>query len=163
MIERKYSIKNIISRDYTTLLFFICFIIMALFTAEIYFVGYFISGKRFDLVYIPVDERFLHYCIFGSLAIIGLIGFICRISVIKSYFVNGIEVKGVITDLMYWRDRGRIMFNYTIEGQEHRGKLAIHTTKATANLGKGYEIKVLVKPENHSKAIIMDVFEENCL
>jgi len=163
MIERKYSMKKIISHDYASLLSFICFIIMAVFAAEIYFVGYFISGKSFDLVYIPADERFIHYCIFGGLALIGLLVFICRTSVIKSYFTNGIEVKGVITDLMYWRDRGRIMFSYAIEGQERQGKLAIHITKATANLGKGNEIKVLVKPENHSKAIVMDIFEENRL
>ena len=161
MEERKYSIKKIISHDYATLLSFICFVIMAVFLAEIYFIGYSFSKRSFELVYIPAEERFLSYYIFGSFCLIELVGFILRMNIIKSYFRNGIVVKGTITELMYWRDRGRITFKYNMEGSEHIGNLTIHTTKATANLGKNDEVKVLVKQENHKKAIIMDIFEDN--
>ena len=160
MIERKYSIKKIISHDYATLLSLICFIVMAVLMAEIYFVGYSFSRSSFELIYINAEERFSYYYIFGGLCLIGLIGFVLRISIIKSYFRNGIEAKGTIIELMYWRDRGRITFKYSMEGSEHIGNLAIHTTKATANLGRNDEVKVLVKQENHKKAIIMDIFED---
>jgi len=160
MGERKYSIKKIISHDYAALLSFICFVIMAALLVEIYFIGYSFSKRGFELVYIPAEDRFLLYCIYGSFCLIGLVGFILRMNVIKSYFRNGIEVKGTIIELMYWRDRGRITFKYSMEGSEHIGNLAIHTTKATANLGKNDEVRVLVKQENHRKAIIMDIFED---
>jgi len=159
-MERKYSIKKIISHDYATMLSFICFVIMAVFMAEIYFVGYSFSKRGLEFVNVPVEERFSYCCILGGLCLIGLIGFVLRINIIKSYFRNGIEAKGTITELMYWRDRGRITFRYGMEGNEYVGNLPIHTTKATANLGKNDEVKVLVKPENHKKAIIMDIFED---
>jgi hypothetical protein len=160
MLEQKYSVKKIISHDYITLASLICFVITAVLLAEMYFLGYFVSKRLLELVYVPVEDRFVYYCIFGGFACVGLACFIFRMSIIKSYFISGTNIKGTITGLTYWRDRGRITFKYTFEGQEYHRKIMIHTTSETSNLGKDDEVNVLVKPANHSKAIIMDIFSE---
>jgi hypothetical protein len=158
MLELNYSVKKIIGHDYITLLSLICFAITGALLVEMYFFGYFVSKRLLELVYVPMEDRFIYFCILGGFACIGLVGFMVRMNIIKNYFMSGVKIKGVITELTYWRDRGRITFKYTIEGQEYHRKIMIHTTKETSNLGKDDEITVLVKPENHSKAIIMDIF-----
>jgi hypothetical protein len=158
MLEQNYSVKKIISHDYITLVSLICFIITAGLLAEMYFFGYFVSKRLLELVYVPMEDRFIYYCIFGGFACIGLVCFILRMNSIKSYFITGINIKGIITELKYWRDRGTIMFKYTFEGKEYHRKIMIHITKKTSNLGKNDEVNILVKPVNHSKAIIMDIF-----
>jgi energy-coupling factor transporter transmembrane protein EcfT len=156
----KYSVKKIIGHDYITLVAFIAFVIVAAISLEIYFIGYMFSKRTFEIQFIPIAERLFYIYIFGSMTLIGMICFIVRINIIKNYFDVGIEVKGIIVELSYWRDRGKIIYEYSIEGQEYRRKLAMHITKVTSNLGKNDEIRVLVKPENHSKAIIKDIFTE---
>jgi hypothetical protein len=156
----KYSVKKIIGHDYITLVALIAFVIAAAISLEVYFIGYMFSKRTFEIQFIPIVERLFYIYIFGSIALIGMICFMVRINIIKNYFNIGTEVKGVIVELSYWRDRGKIIYEYSIEGREYRRKLAIHITKVTSNLGKNDEIKVLVKPENHSKAIIKDIFME---
>jgi hypothetical protein len=158
MAKHNYSVKKIISHDYVTMASLIGFVIMAGFLAEMYFAGYFFSKRGLSFVFVPPDERFLHYCILGGLALIAAVCFILRMNAIKSYFEAGIKANGLIMELRYWRDRGTIIYKYAVNGQEYCGKMAIHITRETSNLGKGDKITVLVKPENHSKAIIMDIF-----
>jgi hypothetical protein len=160
MIENRYSLKKVISHDYITLLAFIAFVMMIAVSLEIYFFGYMVSKRTFSIELIPFEERLLYIYVCGSLALAGFICFIARVSTIKSYFGSGIEVKGKILELRYWRDRGTIIYTYSIEGQEYRKRLGIHVTKETSNLGKDDEVIILVKPENHSKSIIKDIFME---
>jgi len=160
MIENRYSVKKIISHDYITLMAFIAFVVMIAISLEVYFIGYMVSRRTFSIQLIPFEERLFYVYIFGGIALVGLICFIARMNIIKNYFGTGIEVKGKILELKYWRDRGTIIYAYSFEGQEYRKKLAIHITKETSNLGKGDELKILVKPENHSKAIIKDIFAD---
>ena len=158
MMENSFSLKNVIKHDYISLLSFVCAIIMAVLLLQMYFIGFSFS-RGSGLVFVPVEERFLYYCIFGGIGLIGLLCFISRINIIKGYFNSGIKVKGIISELMYWRDRGKITFIYNIEGKEYQKTIAIHTTKMTASLGKNDEIIALVRTDNHSKAIIKDIFE----
>jgi hypothetical protein len=160
LIENRYSVKKIINHDYKTLLAFITFVVMIAIALEVYFIGYMVSRRTFSIQLIPFEERLLYVYIFGGIALVGLICFIARMNIIKNYFGAGIEVKGKILELRYWRDRGKIMYAYSIEGQEYRKQLTIHITKETSNLGKDDEVKILVRPENHSKSIIKDIFME---
>jgi len=158
MIENRYSVKKILSRDHITLTAFITFVVTIVISLEVYFIGYVITKHSIQLV--PFEERLFYVYIFGGIAFVSLVCFIARMYIIKSYFGTGIEVKGKILELRYWRDRGAIIFAYSFEGQEYRKQLAIHITKATSNLGKDDEVRILVKPENHSKAIIKDIFAD---
>jgi len=160
MIENKYSVKKIISHDYVTLLAFIVFVVMIAISLEVYFIGYMVSRRTFSIQLIPFEERLFYVYILGGIALAGLICFIVRMNIIKNYFSTGIEVKGKILELKYWRDRGTIIYAYSFEGQEYRKQLGIHITKETSNLGKDDEVKILVKQENHSKSIIKDIFME---
>jgi hypothetical protein len=161
MIEHRYSLKKIISHDFIALAAFICVVIGMVFSLEVYFIGYMFSRRTFSFELLPFEERFLYVYVFCGIALIGFLCFIIRLNIIKSFFNFGIEVKGIILELSYWRDRGKILYRYNIEGQEYRKQAAIHITKTTSNLGKDDEVSVLVKPENHSKAIILDLFAED--
>ena len=158
VIENRCSTKKIISHDYISLMAFIVFVVMAAISLEVYFIGYMVSKRTFSIQLIPFEERLFYVYILGGIALIGLLRFTVRMNIIKNFFGTGIEVKGKILELRYWRDRGTIIYAYSIEGQEYRKKLVIHITKETSNLGKDDEIRILVKPENHSKAIIKDIF-----
>jgi hypothetical protein len=159
MIENRCSVKKIISHDYITLTAFIAFVVMIAISLEVYFMGYMVSRRTLSMHLIPFEERLLYVYIYGGIALVGLICFIARIHIIKNYFDTGIEVKGTILKVNYWRDRGTIMYAYSIEGQEYHKQLGIYNiTKEKSNLGKDDEVKILVKPENHSKSIIKNIF-----
>ena len=160
MTENKYSVKKIISHDYITLCAFITLIVTAAISLEVYFFGYMISTSPLSIELLLFEERLLYVYVSGGLALLGLICFIVRMNIIKNLFSTGIEVKGKIVELKYWRDRGIVTYVYFIEGQEYCKHLRIHITKETSNLGKDDEVQILVRPENHSKSIIKDLFIE---
>ena len=159
MIENRCSTRKIISHDPVAMTAFITFVVMSVISLEVYFVGYMVSRRTLSIHLIPFEKRLFFVYIYGGIALVGLICFIARMNIIKDYFITGIEVKGTILKLNRWFDRGTIIYAYSIEGREYRKQLGIYNiTKKTSNLGKDDEIKILVKPENHSKAIIKDIF-----
>jgi len=154
-MEHKYSVKKIIIYDLFAFWAFIVLMIAIL--LEIRF-GYILFLQiTSEPQIIPVEN--IKYCIFiGIAALIVMICFIERMNTIKSYFNTGTEVKGKIIGLRSDKLYIHITYDYSIKEQYYKRELSTLMTKTTSNLKNYSEIKVLVKPENYSKAIIKDIF-----
>jgi hypothetical protein len=81
-----------------------------------------------------------------------------RYHVLKLYFNDGVDIKGVIVKIWFYKDRGRVNYTYQIEDKAYIKGLAIMKTKETSVLSEGMSINLLVKKDNHKKAIIKDLF-----
>ncbi len=98
---------------------------------------------------------------FGLIAlVIGFIVIIIRVLIIKSYFDKGIEVNGKVTKIWIWRrDRGRIYFTFQYKDLEWDNSVVVHFNKMTKSFLPHKPIKVLINPEDPTKAIIKDIFQ----
>ena len=83
---------------------------------------------------------------------------IWRVRTIQGAFVNGVTVSGQITNIGFHRDRGRVQYSYTYEGQVYQAGNAIHKTKHTKALNSGDAITVIVDPTNPKTAYIQELY-----
>src|SRR5262249_10752570 len=77
-----------------------------------------------------------------------------RIRNVRSLLQNGIPIPARIISAWFMRDRGRIDYEYTYEGQTYRGGMALVKSKRSGTLKEGQEITVLVHPVNPSRSIV---------
>ena len=92
--------------------------------------------------------------------VIGIIVIMIRVLIIKSYFDNGVEVNGKVTKIWVWRrDRGRIYFTFQYKDLECDNSAVVHFNKMTKAFLPHRPIKVLVKPNDPTRAIIKDIFQ----
>jgi hypothetical protein len=83
---------------------------------------------------------------------------IFRIKSIYNHFSNGIEVNGKIVSINLWKDRGRIEYEYEIEGKKYETGNAVHRSKFVDSLSEGQEIKIIVSKKNHKKGLIKEMY-----
>lgn len=121
-----------------------CFIFVLV---SVGFIGYFFYAD--DLVALPV---------FLALAVVFTILAVLRFMALKSYFSNGILTQGVIVDIWFMKDRGRVTYSYEVNGQLFTRGNAIMRTKETKVLVKGKKVDVLVKSNSYKKAIIVHLY-----
>lgn len=111
------------------------------------FIGYFFYTD--DLTAMPV---------FVVLASVFLILGIIRFFVLKSYFTNGVLAQGVIVDIWFMKDRGRVTYSYEVDGQVYTKGNAIMKTKETKMLYKGKNVDILVKSKAYDRALIVHLY-----
>lgn len=92
------------------------------------------------------------------LEIIFVILWVIRLRYIASYFKNSFECTGVIADIMFYKDRGRVTYVYQIEDTVFKKGMAIMKTKQTKTFHKGQEVSLLIKKDTHKKAIIKSLY-----
>lgn len=81
-----------------------------------------------------------------------------RITSIQKVFANGSTVTGKITNLGFYRDRGRVEYTYMYIGQSYHSGSPIHKTKQTLALRIGDEVQLVVDRANPKKAFIQDLY-----
>lgn len=86
--------------------------------------------------------------------VLGLI----RYLVLRSYFKNSMTVTGVIEDVWFMKDRGRVTYKYSIDGNTYVKGSAIMKTKETRDFYKGLSVTLIVKEHNPKKAIIQSLY-----
>ena len=138
---RKISLIRSLKHDYALL---VCLLIVVI---SLGFIGYFFYVE--DFVALPF---------FSILPFVFLVLGFLRFNVLKSYFSSGVYVQGMITDVWFMKDRGRVTYSYEIEGQVYTRGNAIMKTKETKLLVKGKPVDVLVKYDSHNKAIIKHLY-----
>lgn len=126
----------------------------------------FIDSKYFGVLHELFSENthiFLgNYLIFLWMSIASIV--ICfpllffRIKSIQNHFKNGLEVIGEIVFVELWKDRGRVEYEYEIDGKKYRSGNALHRNKFVNSLKKGQKINVIVSKENFKKALIKDMY-----
>ena len=81
-----------------------------------------------------------------------------RIAKIKRILNTGPRVTATITDINFFKDRGRVEFQYTHDSHEHNTGAAIMKNKQTETFAVGSQIEVALDPEHPSKAMIVELY-----
>jgi hypothetical protein len=92
---------------------------------------------------------------FTLLSILVLIWRIRRISMI---FEDGLEVTATIGNVFFFRDRGRVDYTFTYNGQKYITGNALHKVKQTSELKVGDTVSVLSVRNNPKRACIRDLY-----
>jgi hypothetical protein len=90
--------------------------------------------------------------------VIGIPLLIWRIRTFQAHFARGVEVAGKVTGIGFRRDRGRIEYAYSYQGQTYHGANAIHKISKTRYLKPGDEVALLVDPDNPKRAFVRDIY-----
>ncbi|MDD3477326.1 MAG: hypothetical protein PHP32_00410 [Candidatus Izemoplasmatales bacterium] len=83
---------------------------------------------------------------------------ICRLLVISSYFRQGTIIKGKVIKVWFFRDRGRVIFQYAVDGLIYQRSMAVMKTQETRSFTVGQQARILVKTNHPKKAILIDLF-----
>ncbi len=110
----------------------------------------------FVLFNYPVDPLFVVVC--AALALAGLLTAAWRIFTITSIFSDGLAVPAAISNVWYFRDRGRVEYTYTFRGQKYRGGNAIHKSRYTRFLESRTDVTVVVDRNNPKRAFIQELY-----
>ena len=91
----------------------------------------------------------------------GLIGIpiiLWRVRLISSVFEFGWEAEANITDIGFFRDRGRVTYIFTVQGERYQVSNAIMKTRFTKSLQRGQKIIVVAQRDNPKTAFIRDMY-----
>lgn len=155
-VSMQPSIFRIIQSDYTAGLAVMAPLVMwGMYIATEYF-GFFPGmGGRNPLT--GEDASFfLILGIITTLIFIPLL--IWRVRSFQIIFSRGIEVSSHITNIRFNRDRGRVEYTYTYQGQIYQAGNSIHKTKRTKALQQGDEVALMVDPDNPKQSLIRDLY-----
>jgi hypothetical protein len=87
---------------------------------------------------------------------VGVLGW--RIRVINSVFNDGLEISATISRVFFFRDRGRVEYVYTYQGQKYTSGNAVHKVKQTQALQVGEQVSVMIDRNNPKRAFIRDLY-----
>jgi len=159
MVEQKTrqpSLLRIIQSDYTAL-FALGFPAVAwvMYIAIAYF-GFFPGLRGRDPLTGADAPFFLYLGIITTL--VGVPIFIWRVRSFQTLFAQGVQVTGRITSVSFFRDRGRVEYTYTYEGETYNGGNAIMKTGRTQALQPDTEVVLIVDRSNPKRALIRDLY-----
>ena len=144
MIKKTPSLYRLIKNDYPSFLAFLGILLIALGIT-----GYQIFG-------------FLEFLTrFGPGAALGLlVVLVIRIQFVRSVFLYGRAVAGHVTNIRFFRGRGRADFVYTYQDRKYNSYNPVNSTKDTKALQVGQPITVIVSPGKPKRAFIADLYLE---
>ena len=73
-------------------------------------------------------------------------------------FSDSVEVVGQITNISFYKDRGRFEYTYTYQGQFYSGNNFIMKTKKIQYLRSNSQVVLLVDPDEPKHTLIQDVY-----
>jgi hypothetical protein len=152
----KPSVARIIQSDYIAMIAALAPIVMlGLYIALNVFGS--LPGRRGQTL--EAGETGPFFLVAGLAAlVIGVAVIVWRLRTFEAVFAAGVEVTGEITNLSFHRDRGRIEYIYSYEGQEYSGGNAIMKNSRTTTLQPGTPIVLVVDRANPRKALIRDLY-----
>jgi hypothetical protein len=98
------------------------------------------------------------FFIAAAITVIAALVLLWRYRTIAGVFADGIEVPATIHNAAFFRDRGRLEYVYTIQGEKYLGGVAVHKNRRTAALRPGEQVVVLVDPDHPKRAFIRDLY-----
>lgn len=96
--------------------------------------------------------------IFAVITIVSLSMLFWRVQVFNTIFNDGIEAPATISNISFFRDRGRVDYIYTFQGQKYVSGNAVHKVRQTQNLQIGEQVIVVVDRNNPKRAFIRDLY-----
>lgn len=96
--------------------------------------------------------------LFGAFTLIAVACLIWRVLLINSVFADGIEVSAMISKVYFYRDRGRIFFNYTYMGNQYKGSNSVMKWRRTKAMEAGMAMTAIVDSNHPNRAYLRDLF-----
>ncbi len=94
----------------------------------------------------------------AALAIVSVGVLAWRVQTINGIFDDGQEANATISRVFFFRDRGRISYEYTYQGEKRASGNAVTRVKRTRGLQVGQEVVVLVDRNNPKRAFLRDLY-----
>lgn len=155
----KVSIIKIIKSDYVSMILLLIPIVMVvLYIDTEYFgvLGKFLSRRRHGSGTEGDSAIFMILTIISVVAVIP--AFIYRVKSFMNHFMNGFEVKGIITAINFRRDKGKVEYEYQIDGEVYKSGHNLMKNKFTKTLAEGQEVNLVVARNNNEKAFIKEMY-----
>ncbi len=144
MIEQRPSILRVIWTDAAAFMSSIFAILLAA------FIGY--DSLRGN----TPDQNFL--LIFGGIILVALGVLTWRLITIFNLFNDAQEATATITDISFYRDRGRVTYIFMYQNQKYINGNAVMKNGKTKALQIGEQSIVLVNRDNPKISILRDLF-----
>lgn len=81
-----------------------------------------------------------------------------RISLIKKVLATGPRTTAKVQQIWFFKDRGRVEFEYLHGGQQRNAGMAIMKNAQTTLLKPGSEIEVALDPANPDRALVVQLY-----
>jgi hypothetical protein len=127
-------------------------------------IPFFLGDVSFDrsygriLTYNKQSTEFFLKALFISLPIVVIL-FVLRVEFIKKILINGSKTSGVVSKSSFQKDRGYILFTYTVDSEQYDNINRVMKTRRTSSLNKDDHITVRYQKNNPTKAFIEDIFK----
>ena len=144
MKSQNLSLFRMISTDYPSFLSVLFPIVFGGFSAY-----FFVTGN--DAV-----QLFLLLAI-GAI-VLGVPYLVQRYRTISSVFADGIEAQGTVTNMFFFRGRGRVEYSYTVQGGKQTSSNAINKNSRTRSLKVGQTVTVVVDRNDPKLAFIKEIY-----
>ena len=145
-MNRQPSLLKIITIDYIAFLGWLFPVVMW----GMYVVLIVLGNVKINDLTLPVT--------FAVITVVALAILIWRIQVFNTVFSDGIESIATINNVSFFRDRGRVDYVYTYQGQKYVSGNAIHKVKQTLALKVGGQVVLMVDRNNPKRAFIRDLY-----
>lgn len=145
-MNRQPSLLKIITIDYIAFLGWLFPVVMW----GMYVVLIVLGNVKINDLTLPVT--------FAVITVVALAILIWRIQVFNTIFSDGIEATATINNVSFFRDRGRVDYVYTYQGQKYVSGNAIHKVKQTLALKAGEQVVLMVDRNNPKRVIIRDLY-----
>jgi hypothetical protein len=90
--------------------------------------------------------------------VLGLALFLWRVWLIRQVFADGDETPGVLTNIGFFRGRGRAEYVYTYQSHKYQSSNAIQASATTRALAPGQAVTVMVHRLNPKRAFLRELY-----
>jgi hypothetical protein len=96
----------------------------------------------------------------AGITLISILVLIWRIRQISMIFEDGLEVSATISNVFFFRDRGRVDYTFTYNGQKYITGNALHKVKQTSELRVGDTVTVLLDRNDPRRTCIRELYQQ---
>jgi hypothetical protein len=96
--------------------------------------------------------------IYGGVTVVAILVLIWRVFTIRAVFNDGLEAQAVISKVEFYRNRGRIEYTYTHQGQSYTSGNSVIKTKSTKGIKIDERVIVIVDRNHPKRAFIRDLY-----
>lgn len=102
-------------------------------------------------------DPLLAYMALGATLVCGLV-LLWRWRSIAAIFEDGTQVDGMLLQVNFQRERGRVTYTYMYQGEKYENNNTILKNKRTRLLYPRQEVTVIVSRDDPGRAFLMDLF-----
>jgi len=96
--------------------------------------------------------------IYTGITVVAILVLIWRVLTIRAVFNHGLEIQAIISKVGFYRNRGRIEYGYTHQGQSYTSGNSVIKTKSTQKIQTDERVIVMVDRNHPKRAFIRDLY-----